>query len=99
MARKFGKFTEPEVEAGTRTGTGKGSAKLHPSSGIVDEKAAHGQAIRRAFALDTSDMELRDEHGGKVAGSPTNLRHSLTTASAVQGVAPGGNEQPYIKNH
>jgi hypothetical protein len=47
----------------------------------------------------TISERLRDERGGKVAGSPASLRHSLTRASAVQGVAPGGNEQPYIKNH
>jgi hypothetical protein len=96
---KFGKFTEASVKAGTAAGTGSGNAKLHGSSGIVDEKGANGQTVRRAFPLDTSDMSLPNERGGSLGGSTSNLGHSLSGASAVQGVAPGGKKSPYIPNH
>jgi hypothetical protein len=57
---RFGKFTEAEVEAGTDAGTGRGNPKLHESSGIVEEKVAHGQTVKRAYPLDTSDTAWRD---------------------------------------
>jgi hypothetical protein len=94
---RFGKFTEPEVEADA--GTGRGNAKLHESSGIVDETVAHGQTVKRAYPLDTSDMALPNEHGmDGFGGSPDNVRHSLDGASAVMGPNEG-NESPYIPNH
>ena len=80
---RFGKFTEAEVEAGTDAGTGRGNPKLHESSGIVDETVAHGQTVKRAYPLDTSDMELPDERGAKMGGSVTNVAHSLKGASVV----------------
>jgi hypothetical protein len=96
---RFGKFTEAEVEAGTDAGTGRGNAKLHESSGIVEETVAHGQTVKRAYPLDTSDMTLPNEHGmDGFGGSPDNVRHSLDGASAV--TRPNdGNESPYIPNH
>ena len=101
---RFGKFTAAEVEAGTDAGTGRGDAKLHESSGIVEEKVAHGQTVKRAYPLDTSDMTLPNEHGMEgFGGGPENLRHSLTGASAVadnRGDGAGdGNESPYVPNH
>ena len=96
---RFGKFTEAEVEAGTDAGTGRGNAKLHESSGIVDETVAHGQTVKRAYPLDTSDMTLPNEHGmDGWRGAPDNVRHSLDGASAVMG-SNDGNESPYIPNH
>src|SRR5215470_11369317 len=97
---RFGKFTEAEVEAGTDAGTGRGNAKLHESSGIVDETVAHGQTVKRAYPLDTSDMTLPNEHGmDGFRGGPTNLAtHSLEGGTAVMG-PHDGNESPYIPNH
>jgi len=98
MAKQFGKFSEAAVKEGTTAGTGKGNPKMHASSGIIDEKVDHGQIVKRAFPLDTSDMELRNEHGESgFGGSPTNLSHSLEGSSAV--TENKGNESPYIKNH
>jgi hypothetical protein len=96
---RFGKFTEAEVRTGTAAGTGKGNPKMHASSGIYDEKAEHGQTIKRTAPLDTSDMELPNERGmAGFGGSPTNLKHSLTgNASAV--TESSGNESPYVPNH
>ena len=98
---RFGKFTEAEVKAGTDTGTGRDNAKLHASSGIVDEKVAHGQTVKRAYPLDTSDMELKGERLEEQTwgGSKTNVKHSLSGASAVMDNGPGGNKSPYIPNH
>jgi hypothetical protein len=96
---RFGKFTEAEVEAGTDAGTGRGNKKLHESSGIVEETVAHGQTVKRAYPLDTSEMTLPNEHGmDGWNGSPDNVRHSLDGASAVMG-PNDGNESPYIPNH
>jgi len=97
---RFGKFTEAEVNAGTDTGTGRGNPKLHESSGIVDLPGHRTQTIKRAYPLDTSDMELPNETGmAGFKGGPDNLRHSLTGASAVQDRDDDGNESPYIPNH
>ena len=101
---RFGKFTEAEVTTGTDAGTGRGNPKLHESSGIVDLPGYRTQTIKRAYPLDTSDMELPNERGmAGLAGSETNLKHSLTGASAVQdnrGEDGGdGNASPYIPNH
>ena len=96
---RFGKFTEAEVEAGTEAVTGRGNAKVHESSGIVEETVAHGQTVKRAYPLDTSDMTLPNEHGmDGWNGSPDNVRHSLDGASAVMG-PNDGNDSPYIPNH
>jgi hypothetical protein len=104
---RFGKFTEAEVEAGTDAGTGRGNAKLHESSGIVDMPGYRTQTIKRAYPLDTSDMMLPNEHGmDGFGGSETNLAHSLTGASAVVdnrgddgGDGGDGNASPYVPNH
>jgi hypothetical protein len=101
---RFGKFTEAEVAAGTDTGTGRGNAKLHESSGIEDLPGYRTQTIKRAYPLDTSDMMLPNEHGMEGwKGGPENLKHSLTGASAVvdnRGDGSGdGNASPYIPNH
>jgi hypothetical protein len=94
MAGKFGKFTDASVKAGTDTGTGKGNPKLHASSGIVDEAIGNGQTIKRAFPLDTSDMELRNEHGEQgFRGGPTNVEHSLKGASVVDKNEPTGGKR------
>ena len=96
---RFGKFTEAEVEAGTDAATGRGNAKLHESSGIVEETVAHGQIVKRAYPLDTSDMTLPNEHGMEgFKGGPENVGHSLDGASAVMG-PNDGNESPYIPTH
>jgi hypothetical protein len=101
---RFGKFTEAQVKAGTDAGTGRGNPKLHESSGIVDVPGYRTQTIKRAYPLDTSDMELPNETGmAGFGGSETNLKHSLTGPSAVQdnrGDGGGdGNASPYIPNH
>ena len=96
---RFGKFTEAEVEAGTDTGTGRGNAKLHESSGIESLPGYRTQTIKRAYPLDTSDMMLPNEHGMEgFRGGPKNVGHSLDGASAVMG-PNDGNESPYIPNH
>ena len=97
---RFGKFTAAEVEAGTNAGTGRGNAKLHASSGITEDTVVHGQIVKRAYPLDTSDMTLPNEHGmDGFRGGPTNLStHSLDGSSAVMG-PHDGNESPYIPNH
>ncbi len=97
----YGKFTEAKVKTGTEAGTGEDEHKLHRSSGIVDCKAEHGQTVKRAYPLDTSDMELPGERleDRTWGGSKTNLKHSLSGASAVQDNGPGGNKSPYIPNH
>lgn len=96
---RFGKFSEASVKAGTDAGTGRGNPKLHGSSGIVEVSAAHGQKIKRAYPLDTSDMELPNETGMAGFGGGTgNVGHSLDGASAVMG-PNDGNKSPYIPNH
>ena len=81
-----------------------GNPKLHESSGIVDLPGFRTQSIKRAYPLDTSDMELPNETGmAGFKGSETNLKHSLTGPSAVQdnrGDGGGdGNDSPYVPNH
>ncbi len=97
----YGKFTEVKVKTGTEAGTGEDEHKVHRSSGIVDCKVEHGQTVKRAYPLDTSDMELPGERleDRTWGGSKTNLKHSLSGASAVQDNGPGGNKSPYIPNH
>jgi len=94
MAGKFGKFTDAETEAGTATGTGKGNPKLHQSSGITDADIGHGQTIKRAMPLDTSDMQLPNEDGmAGFRGGPTYLEHSLKGASVVADNQPTGGKR------
>jgi hypothetical protein len=93
-SKQYGKFTEPAVEAGTRTGTGHAPG-MHPSSGITDVRGgAPGQTIKRAFALDTSDMELHNEQGLEgFEGGTSNVSHSLKGASAVARNEPTGGKR------
>jgi hypothetical protein len=94
---QYGKFSEAEVEAGTKTGTGK-TPSIHPSSGIFEEAGERGQTIKRAFGMDTSDMELEGERGGDCGGSTTNVSHSLKGISANPG-PDKGNKSPVIPGH
>jgi len=50
---------------------------------------------------DTSDMELPGERLEEQTwgGSKTNVKHSLSGATAVMDNGPGGNKSPYIPNH
>lgn len=75
---------ENSIFTGNPTGDGK-------SKGIKDTKVPEG-TIKSAFPQDNvhgydcpNDME-----GGPFGGSPTNLKHSLTGASAVQRGSGGG---------
>lgn len=55
------------------------------SEGMVRKDIGSGQSILSAYPQDNvHGMSLDDERGGKFRGSPTNLSHSLTGASAVQ---------------
>lgn len=64
----------------TKNPTGEGK-----SEGIVTKDIGSGQRIMSAYPQDNvHGMSLEDERGGKFRGSPTNLSHSLTGASAVQ---------------
>jgi hypothetical protein len=68
----------------TRSGLGKG-----PSEGLKREKIGRGQTLLSAYPQDNVTYDLPDEHGGKVGGSPTNLRDQLSGASAVQDTVGG----------
>ena len=94
---QYGKFTEADVEAGTSTGTGK-TPSIHPSSGIFDEAGERGQTIKRAFGMDTSDMELDGERAEMTGGSTTNVSHSLKGISANPGPNKG-NKSPIVVGH
>ena len=86
---RFGKFTEAEVKAGTDAGTGRGNPKLHESSGIEDVKGFRTQTIKRAYPLDTSDMELPNETGmAGFGGSPENLCIAVATKWIAWGLRP-----------
>ena len=94
MAGKFGKFSDASVEAGTDTGTGTGNPKLHESSGIVEERIGHGQTVKRAFPLDSSDMSVPNEQGmAGFRGGPDYLEHSLKGASVVADNEPTGGKR------
>lgn len=55
------------------------------SEGMVRKEIGDGQSILSAYPQDNvHGMSLDNERGGKMAGSPTNLKHSLTGVSAVQ---------------
>lgn len=55
------------------------------SSGITTKSIGDGQTIKSAYGQDNvHGVELSDTRGGSFRGSPTNLSHSLTGASAVQ---------------
>lgn len=55
------------------------------SKGQVTSSAGNGFKDKVSYPQDNSgNMKLPDETGGKMGGSPTNLSHSLTGASAVQ---------------
>lgn len=56
---------------------------MQKSNGIVTKNH-----IKSAYPVDNeshSGISLPNERGGKMGGSPTNLAHSLSGASAVQG--------------
>lgn len=55
------------------------------SKGIVTESMPRGDKISVSYPQDNAgNMKLPNETGGKMGGSPTNLAHSLSGASAVQ---------------
>lgn len=51
---------------------------------VTSEAVARGQKIVTSFGRDNSSHQLPDTMGGKMGGSPTNISHSLSGASAVQ---------------
>jgi hypothetical protein len=65
----------------TESGMGEGK-----SAGIVDTGIGFGgQKIKTAYPMDNvHGVDLPDTKGGSMRGGPTNLKHSLTGASAVQ---------------
>lgn len=66
------------VFTGNSTGKGK-------SEGIYDQSIGDGQSIKSAFPQDNvHGLDLTNTRGGSFAGSPTNLKHSLTGTAAVQ---------------
>jgi hypothetical protein len=85
---KFGKDHVENFIEGSLRGGGMG-----PSEEIVDKKVARGQTIKTAFAMDnvelaySTETSLKDEGGFR--GSPTNLKHSIEGAEAVDPNNPG----------
>lgn len=58
---------------------------MNESKGIVTKSLPRGDKLETSFPQDNAgNMKLPDTTGGKMGGSPTNLAHSLTGASAVQ---------------
>lgn len=56
-----------------------------PSSGMKIEKGPDGMKMVSSYPQDNvHGMKLPDTMGGEFGGSDTNLKHSLTGASAVQ---------------
>lgn len=74
----------------TRNPTGSGK-----SEGIKNQNIGFGgQKINSAYPQDNvHGVDLSDTMGGSMGGSPTNLKHSLTGASAVQR-GPGSASKP-----
>lgn len=55
------------------------------SNGEVTSSLPNGFKDKVSYPQDNSgNMKLPNETGGKMGGSPTNLSHSLSGASAVQ---------------
>lgn len=55
------------------------------NAGMVSKSIGDGQNILSAYPQDNvHGVDLPDTRGGSFAGSPTNLKHSLTGTSAVQ---------------
>lgn len=55
------------------------------SKGVVTSSLPHGDKDKVSYPQDNAGgMKLPNETGGKMGGSPTNLSHSLSGASAVQ---------------
>lgn len=68
-----------------RTVFTENSLSERKSTGMKSESIGHRQSILSAYPQDNvHGCDLPDTMGGKLAGSPTNLRHSLTGAGAVQ---------------
>ena len=65
-------------------------AALRPIDGPISTPSA------RLADMELPGERLEDRTWG---GSKTNLKHSLSGASAVQDNGPGGNKSPYIPNH
>lgn len=89
---KYGKFSVGQVSSGDSAASGR-SRETHKNEAQNETKSMPtprrpgvdgAQKMKTAFALDTSDMELPNERGGKMGGGVTNLGHSLSGASAVQ---------------
>lgn len=86
------KFTQSEIDKGDNAGRDS-STRSHEDMGQVDTAMTRRgsapsnlwgkQTIKTGYALDTSDMELPDERGAKMGGSPENVAHSLKGASVV----------------
>lgn len=73
MAKSSSEFTENSI--------GKGK-----STGISDKNIGFGgQHIKTAYPMDNiHGLDLPNTRGGSFRGGPTNLKHSLTGATAVQ---------------
>lgn len=72
----------------------RGDGISDPADTNVEKtKGMRGQTIVRSFGRDDSSFEdgINDaeSRNGKAGGSPTNLSHSLTGASAVQHATGG----------
>lgn len=79
---------------------------MGPSKGIHDTSVSRGQTVKTALGLDNvqlaypSESSILDTSG--VRGSPTNLKHSLEGAEAVDPNDPGAAgpvKHVIIKNH
>jgi len=83
MTTMTNKFTSAEIERGDEAAGREAASGKETPDAMVTKRIRRGQKILSAYPLDTSDMELPDEQGGKMGGSVTNVAHSLKGASVV----------------
>lgn len=74
-----------EKSSGVFTGNPMGGTPGKNAGMVTKSIGGGGQKILSAYPQDNvHGVDLPDTKGGSFAGSPTNLKHSLTGASAVQ---------------
>jgi hypothetical protein len=89
---KYGDKKVPESNEGFLDSALRGGG-MGPSKGIVNHKVARGQTIKTATPQDNiqlaypTESSIREEGGFR--GSPTNLKHSIEGAEAVDPNNPG----------
>lgn len=59
-------------------------AAKNNGAGTVDKKVGNGTTIREAYGQCMDDVSIKNTRGKDLAGSVTDLSHSLTGTSAKQ---------------